>query len=159
MTFLELWGERVDPGEIGSVEISAEHEACPSRVLTIAKFAFVLFALPLLWGLALPMIPLPAWQSACLLVGGTLIYTAIGYLVRPEPNFDNVGLGGGLIDHPGRYSDDINRELIGANMLLGPGRFIAESLVDFVLLWQRKAEPMSARAASARRPPGHQGKG
>jgi hypothetical protein len=74
-----------------------------------------------------------------LLIGGTLIYAAVGYLVRPEPNFDNTGIAGGLIDHPGRYSDDINRELIGANVLLGPGRFIAESLVDFVLLWQRKA--------------------
>src|SRR5262245_52941912 len=132
MSFLEFWGEQVDPGATGTVEFGTDHEACRWKPLVIARFVFTLILLPGLWWLALPVMPLPGWQGACLLVGGTLIYVALGYLVRPEPDLENIGIAGGLIDHPGRYSDDINRSLMSFQALLGPGRFVAESLIDFI---------------------------
>jgi len=60
----------------------------------------------------------------------TLIYLAIAYHVHPQPDMENIGWLGGLLDHPFRYSDDINRFLVFLVILLWPGRFIAESFVD-----------------------------
>jgi len=45
-----------------------------------------------------------------------------------------------LIDHPWRYSDDINRTLLTAQCFLGPGRFIAESLLDVRELFKERQE-------------------
>ena len=47
---------------------------------------------------------------------------------------DNIGWLGGLMDHPFRYSDDINRGLLGLKLILMPGRLIAESVVDMAIL-------------------------
>jgi hypothetical protein len=80
-----------------------------------------------------PLLPLPTFQSAVLLVGLALIYISVGYFVHPEPDDSNIGLLNGLIDHPFRYSDDINRWLRGFDMLLAPGRMVAEGFLDFVM--------------------------
>lgn len=44
---------------------------------------------------------------------------------------------GGLIDHPFRYSDDINRLLIFLSLLLLPGRMVAMGLIDFARAFRR----------------------
>ncbi len=130
MSLYEWWGERWDPGEVGSVQVSTEHEACTWQPLVIARFVFVVVGLPALWYFTIPLVPLPLWQSAALVVGGTLIYVSLSYFIDPQPNTDNIGVAGGLIDHPFRYSDDLNRNLLGLKVLLGPGRFVAESICD-----------------------------
>jgi len=53
-----------------------------------------------------------------------LAYVVVGTLLRPEPDLSNVGLLGGLIDHPFRLSDDVNRFLIFLLVFLWPGRVI-----------------------------------
>lgn len=141
MSFLEWWGESVDPGEVGTLKVGKEHEPCVHRWLVIVRFAFVAVAVPLLWFLAIPRLPLPLWQSALLVMGGTLIYVALGYLIDPQPEFGNIGWGHGLFDHPWRYSDDLNRLLIALAIALGPGRFVAESLLDARLLFRQPDEP------------------
>jgi hypothetical protein len=47
---------------------------------------------------------------------------------------ENLGLLGGAFDHPFRYWDDLNRQLLLLLILLWPGRFIAESIVDTFVL-------------------------
>ena len=130
MSFLEFWGERVDPGKVGTIDFSGEHEACQCRPLVLARFVFVVAALPVLWYLAIPRVPLPLWQAAGLVVGGTLMYVALSYLVNPQPDLENLGFLGGMVNDPTRRSDNQNRLLLNAQMLLGPGRFVAESLLD-----------------------------
>ena len=66
------------------------------------------------------------------------IYCLISYKVIPQSDTSNIGLLGGLIDHPFRYSDDINRFLILLSILLYPGRFIATTLILFIILFMKK---------------------
>lgn len=130
MSFYEWWGESVDPGKVGKVGLATEHEACTCRPLVIARFLFVVIAVPVAWCLIVPYVPLPTVQAAVLVAGITLIYVAASYFIDPQPDTDNVGWAGGLIDHPWRYSDDLNRLLVMFRVLLGPGRFVAESILD-----------------------------
>ena len=56
---------------------------------------------------------------------GLVIYSVISFIVTPKPDYDDIGIAGGLIDNPFSYSDDINRFLIFLKILLLPGRIIA----------------------------------
>ncbi len=77
---------------------------------------------------------LQLWQ-ACLAIAGTMIaYSAIAYFIRPEANGDNMGWFGGSTNDPTQYSDNVNRWLWKAHMILGPGRFTAETLLDTCVL-------------------------
>jgi hypothetical protein len=134
MTFLELWGEEVDPGQIGSVGVGQEHEACRSPTLVWLRLMAVVSILLLLWYLSIREIPWPLWQASAAVIGGTLIYVAVAYLFRPDPDMGNLGWCGGLMDNPVRWSDDANRFLLALAIFLGPGRFVAESIFDAVTM-------------------------
>ena len=41
-----------------------------------------------------------------------LIYAITGYNLDIQPNYDNLGWLGGIVDNPFRYTDDVNRFLI-----------------------------------------------
>ncbi len=140
MSFMEWWGEQIDPGEKGTIDTSATHESCSSRSLVILRLLAIVIGVPIAWHMIASETPLPAFQAYVLVVGGTLIYVALAYLVNPKPAMDNIGLLGGLVDHPGRYSDDVNFRLLVVKCLLGPGRFIAESLLDVRVLFERSSE-------------------
>ena len=140
MSFLEFWGESVDPGKVGKVEIGQEHDACRFWPLVVARLLFVVIALPLAWWFGAECVPLPRLQALGLVIGCTLIYVGVAYLVRAEPNADNLGWGMGLMDNPFRYSDDLNRGLIWIEFVLGPGRFVAESVLDAIALCREPEE-------------------
>ncbi|MEE9603126.1 MAG: hypothetical protein V3V75_07465 [Thermoguttaceae bacterium] len=140
MSFMERWGESVDPGNTGNVDISAQHETCRCLPLVAARFVAVVIGLPVAWYKIIPHVPLPLFQAIALVIGGTLVYVALAYLINPQPDIENLGWAGGLIDHPWRYSDDINRTLLTAQCFLGPGRFIAESLLDVRELFKERQE-------------------
>jgi hypothetical protein len=61
-------------------------------------------------------------------------YCAIAFYVRVRPNHEEIGLGGGLVDHPLRLSDGVNRGLVNLALALALGRFISVGLVDGVRL-------------------------
>jgi hypothetical protein len=65
----------------------------------------------------------------------TGLYLLAAYLIHPKPDTSNVGWLGGFIDHPFRYSDDINRALVFLLILLWPGRLVANGLVDGWRAW------------------------
>lgn len=68
------------------------------------------------------------------------IYLALGYSVHPDPDMSNLGWLGGLVNDPIHYTDNVNRQLLALLVILLPGRFLAESLVDVVgLVWTRKS--------------------
>jgi len=140
MSFMEWWGERTNPGNVGRVGISTDHAPCTSPGLVWARVLFLAAAVPTLWTLAAVNLPLPGWQAWAAVVGGTLIYAGAAYFVDPQPDMENIGWCGGLVDHPWRYSDDINRNLFGLQILLGPGRFLVESVADWLALMTRSDE-------------------
>jgi hypothetical protein len=74
------------------------------------------------------------WKALAATVGIILIYIGVAFFVRPEASSDNMGWFGGLGNDPFQYSDNINRFLFKLHMLLGPGRFAAETLLDLCAL-------------------------
>lgn len=135
MSLFEWIGESINPGSTGTFGIGGRDRAPRPRwaiilclVITLAMLGGWFYLLWQVFGLR-SMRPL---GYAGL---GTLAYLAISYLVRPEPDLENLGWLGGLIDHPFRFSDDINRGMLLLAALLLPGQFIAEALLDgFFLL-------------------------
>lgn len=77
---------------------------------------------------------LQLWQSCAAVAAAMTVYTAIAYFVRPEANGDNMGWFGGSANDPTQYSDNINRFLWKAHMVLGPGRFTSETILDVGVL-------------------------
>jgi hypothetical protein len=136
MGLLEWFGESYNPGSIGSVGVRESGGRDRSRwavlvcfivaVLLIAGGAYAIFH----FGGAL-------WQQKMLLIGTAFaFYLLLAFFLRPQADMDNIGWLGGLMDHPFRFSDDINRFLLFFQIALFPGRFVAESIVDFfVMLW------------------------
>ncbi|HUE69552.1 MAG TPA: hypothetical protein VMP01_01580 [Pirellulaceae bacterium] len=77
---------------------------------------------------------LPPWNAALVSLGILLIYIGVSFFCRPKCNSDNMGWFGGMANDPFQYSDNINRFLFQLHMLLGPGRFAAETLLDVCTL-------------------------
>jgi hypothetical protein len=73
---------------------------------------------------------LPMWKATLATIGSLLIYIGVAFFFRPEANTDNIGWCGGFGNDPFQYSDNINRFLFKLHMLLGPGRFAAETMLD-----------------------------
>jgi len=134
MSLLEWLGESIDPGDIGSVKTGARPRGPRTRRAIIGCFVFASLLVGLwmfvLWALLYPhsIAGRAIWSVL------TLLYLTISYYVHPRPDMSNVGFIGGLVDHPLRWSDDINRLLIYLDILLEPGRFVAESTVDMFML-------------------------
>lgn len=149
MSMLEWIGESVSPGPTGSIELGGETR--PSRASGL-QVLFQLALAGLLVGGALWLVfgPIGVERTSHNLTVALVItfsYLGIAWLIRPRPDMSNLGWGGGLIDDPFRYSDDLNRNLLFFSLLLMPGRFVAECLVDAI------AFPFGGAAKPAARSP------
>jgi len=62
----------------------------------------------------------PLWHAIAVTAGGMILYTAIAFFVRPEPNTDNLS--------------GFNKFLWNVHCALGPGRFTSDTLLDLCVL-------------------------
>lgn len=136
MGLLEYLLERKNPGNVGTIESNSDPVDRISIPLLVVKSIIVLL---LLGGLFY----ITAGDSlgvGNIIVYGIvmLLYCSISYHVIPKPDTSNIGLLGGLMDHPFKYTDDLNRFLIFLTILLYPGRFIATTFLQVIQLFQRK---------------------
>lgn len=139
MSFWEWWGERYNPGPVGGFDPE------PPKVVRNRLLSFVCFLLACgllgAWFYFLGGRCLPGRGGLfALAVLGTLAYLLVGFFFFPRPDWSNMGLLGGLIDRPFRYSDDINRMLFFLQILLWPGRVIMMWLVNPLRLKILQAE-------------------
>ncbi len=143
MFFYEYWCEQYDPQPVGHVEVNTEHVAQRSVVVVFFKLiAASLMAAGLFW-LPFHFLPLTGWHSVAVAAGIALIYVGLAFFFVPEANGDNMGWLGGLINDPFHYSDDWNRTLQFWHGVLGPGRFIAGTLLDVAcLIGIAKSDPI-----------------
>jgi hypothetical protein len=95
----------------------------------------------------------PAWKATLAIAGILLIYIGIAFFFRPEANTDNMGWFGGMGNDPFQYSDNINRFLFQLHMVLGPGRFAAETLLDACALVGLAKGPEVIEAEAEEAPP------
>ncbi len=135
MSFLEWFGESYNPGPSGSLDFRTGKRPDRPRGEVLLRF---------LASVAL----LAAFVFFCAQGGGDrfdikifgfsllllTVYLVVAYVSRPEPDTSNMGWAGGLIDDPFRYSDDWNRFLFFLRIAFLPGRFMAESIVDFFVM-------------------------
>ncbi len=139
--WFEVVGERADPKTVGKVRLNTFYETRKKPGWLILLKLLGLVAMTVVGFLLLmPLIPLPLWQSMAIVSGVILIYVGIAFFVRPEPNGDNLGWFGGMMNDPLHFSDNLNRALWNAHCLLGPGRFIAETILDCSTLLGLTAE-------------------
>jgi hypothetical protein len=137
MSLLEWFGESFDPGEAGTVDVGGRDReergrAKRPRIAVLVCFAFAVALIGLGAYFVVSVYGVPTARGLVWLIFGTVLYLCLSYFVHPKPDTSNIGWMGGLFDHPFRYSDDINRFLIFLVIVLWPGRFISESLVDMV---------------------------
>ncbi len=119
----------------GKLAVSGEIEATKKPAgLVVLKSLGV--ALILFVGVAviLPIIPLPAAFSVTITCVVLFLYVIASHFLRPQANMEQIGWFGGLMDNVFSIADDWNRLLLVLNYLLGPGRFVAGTVVDLCML-------------------------
>ena len=134
ISLLELLAERRNRHPLGTIDTSPATSKQGSK-------AFVLFrgllAISLLV-LAFTIILLSDSSAGEMVVWLLLLalYLAIGFSLHPKPEYRNVGLLGGLLDHPFRFTDDLNRFLVFLMVFLWPARFVTQSIRDMASLFR-----------------------
>ena len=136
MSLLEWIFERRNPGPIGTVEGSApEDSGAPPSVKT-ARAIVALLAVGGVVYLVSKNATTPTEMGIG--IGAFVAYVALASFLRPKPDYSNVGLLGGIVDHPLRWSDDYNRVLMFLQILLLPGRLVGAGLIDAFTLFSGK---------------------
>jgi hypothetical protein len=133
---LEWLGESYSPGPTGGFKLGPEDKPPASRLAIILCLVCSLGLLGLEAYVVHSVAPALSFAGWLITLAVTVVYLMVGYFVRPEPDTSNLGWCGGLMDNPFRYSDDINRFLLFLQVVLLPGRFIAQSLSRSVELLQ-----------------------
>ena len=99
------------------------------------------------------------FMNFALATAALLLYLGVSWFVRPQPNHNNLGWMGGLMDAPMQVSDDYNRFLLQLKFLFWPGRFVTQSFLELATLFhfipevtyedmiERKAAELAKRTA------------
>lgn len=132
MGLFEIIGERYNPGTYGNITSSNSSETNFNKttliIRTIASLGIIVGLYILFYG----------WTFSSKQIFIYLIiislYSLVGYFIVPKPDYNNMGLFGGFIDHPFRYSDDFNRSLFFVMIFLFPGKFISKTVVGWLKL-------------------------
>jgi hypothetical protein len=133
-SFSEMLGQSSRLHKTGTVEITANyHVAKRPAWLVLVKLLCVGAMIAVGAAIAIPTLlefDFPLWHAIGITVMAMVIYTVIAFFFRPEPDTDNMGLGGGLMNDPFQRSDNTNRFLWKLSCCLAPGRFTAETFLD-----------------------------
>ncbi len=135
MGLLEIFGESFNPGNVGGIEknkVVKNDQNIKTLILkSIVAIGIVVGVYLFIFSDGLDI------AGTLFYIGVMFIYCVISYLIIPKPDYSNIGWLGGLLDHPFRYSDDLNRMLIFLSVILYPGRFIATTAMSWVWLLKR----------------------
>ena len=124
MSLFEWLGESFNPGPVGDIDASREPIFNQGIKRGWALF-FMLIGL-VLFGFSLRLIlqsETKFWSFVFF-----VIYLLFSYFLTPKPDTSNVGWLGGLVDHPFRISDDMNRFLVFLYLFLLPGKLVVFAL-------------------------------
>jgi hypothetical protein len=122
MSIFEYLFERKNPGNVGSIE---KNELPIKKVSTPILLLKLFISIIMVYGLFYVTVRQNFnFINMMIFIIILFSYCLASYKFIPKPDTSNVGLLGGMIDHPFRYSDDLNRILIVFLILMYPGRFI-----------------------------------
>jgi hypothetical protein len=134
MSFFEWLGESFDPGPSGETQFGPRHSGHRSRANVLIRSGISLSLLGGVGWLMFHEMGIREFADYRNTAVGVFFYAFVAYFVHPEPDTSNMGWLGGLVDHPFRYSDDVNRILLFLLVFLLPGRFLSEAFVDLLRL-------------------------
>lgn len=137
MSLLEWFGESRNPGPVGGVDAETPEPVDLPADLLVLRGAIGVAVLGVLVFSALTAES--RWLGLFLLAS----YLLVAFLLRPRPDENNLGWAWGLIDHPFRWSDDMNRLLFWLRVVLWPGRFGVAAVRDVLRLPWRGASRWS----------------
>lgn len=137
MGIFEYLFERKNPGNVGDIKRNKPPMEQVGIVWIIIK---LIISIILIYG-AFHIIVLQNFSLARTLVFILIFigYCLISYNFVPRPDTSNMGLLGGLIDHPFKFTDDFNRSLLALFIVMYPGRFIATSIVQTLMIMKKIA--------------------
>jgi len=155
----EIQGQSSLLHKSGKVEINTDFYRNRRPAWLVALKLLGVVAMVAVWfAIALPSLlqwNFTLWQAIAIASVVVPVYTAIAFFFRPEPNTDNLGMAGGMVNDPFQNSDNVNRFLWRLSCCLGPGRFTAETMLDlYVLLSALKTDqpgvqPPASQGAAA----------
>jgi len=129
MGLIELIGESIRPGKIGTIDTTKGEKEKRIGILivkTILSISIVAVLYYLIFGISVHL------KELLLFVAVMAVYSIIGYFISPKPDYSNIGWFGGVFDNPFKISDDINRMLIFIMIILMPGRLISTTVVSWI---------------------------
>jgi hypothetical protein len=132
MSLFEWLWEAQNPQPVGNVKRQKPEEQPPNPndllwgVLGTGLLVVVLYAV-----LAQDLLA-GYWESAAWNAAALAIYLIMGYWLRVNPRYDNLGWWGGVLDNPFRFSDDLNRFLVLFKLVLWPARFMVSGVLILV---------------------------
>jgi hypothetical protein len=137
-SFSEFQGQSNLPHKSGTVDVHTEYyrQKRPAWLVLLKLLGVVCMA-AVWFAIALPSLVesnFPLWQAIAIATVIMIVYTVIAFVLRPEPNTDNLGWAGGMMNDPFQSSDNVNRFLWRLSCCLGPGRFTAETMLDLCVL-------------------------
>ncbi len=135
MGLFEIFGESFNPGNVGGIEKNKAIKKAQNIRLLILKS---ILSMGIIFGVSF-LIFRDGIDIAGIFIyiSVMFIYCIFGYLIIPKPDYENIGWLGGLMDHPFRFSDDLNRMLIFLSIVLYPGRFIATTVMNWIWLLKK----------------------
>ena len=135
MSLFEILFERRNPGNVGHVEKTDPFESEVSKGVLIAETIFTLAFIGIILAAMLSnTTSIEGFVSISFLV---VMYLVLAYNVNPQPDYENMGMFGGIFDNPFRYSDDINRFLLGLKVVLLPGRIATTTIAHWIYIIRR----------------------
>lgn len=131
MGIFEIIGELINPGPVGKVGLS-DNDCNVRQKLIPVRFVVSLIIVGLIEYLLLFQTKYKIDLASILHVNiALIIYLLISLFINVKPDYDNLGWVPFLINHPFRFSDNINRLLVIINLMFAPGKFISKSIVAF----------------------------
>ncbi len=132
MDLFEWLGEMFNPGPVGDIKFGGRGSDEKRPWAIVFYFCLTILMIGGIYYLVHAIIGFVSFKSIAYTAAGVFLYCLVSYFISPQADTSNIGWLGGLVDHPFRYSDDLNRWLLFFALILFPGLFIAQSIVDFV---------------------------
>jgi len=135
MGILEYLFEKNNPGKVGNVQKnkqSIEHVSIPLLLFKLFVSTFIVYIL-----FYITVLQNYNYIYTPIFIIIIFAYCLLSYKFIPRPDKSNLGLFGGMIDHPFRYTDDLNRMLIVLLVLMYPGRFISITVIQTLMIVKR----------------------
>ena len=136
MSIFEWLFERNNPGPVGGIKRSGNPDNWPRALIIIAGILSITALCWLVWYFMLKVAFKYDFYHNLISSVVLVLYLFVSGNYSVRPNYNNMGVFG-IIDHPFRYTDDVNRWLFFLYVFLIPGKLIMVPIIKLSRLLLR----------------------